>query len=224
MTQIIALTSFNHLSGKTLIAAHLAVMLAKDYKTAVFEEANKQSSLSEFIAKRCHLTISDKHALSLPTYHQLFKTNFKELSVPFDVVILDSPAAEFLPLADIVITPLRHLEGFTSLSNAQSPFASTIWEAKKQRASKGKNTFKWIVLPNDDDTAFDNLQLQKSAQLLGFEIAPRLENRAEYAQGIKTGITVIDKDIQSLKNLFDMSDLYARRNLKKITDFIWRNK
>ena len=51
MTQIIALTSFNHLSGKTLIAAHLAVMLAKDYKTAVFEEANKQSSLSEFIAK-----------------------------------------------------------------------------------------------------------------------------------------------------------------------------
>ena len=206
MTQIIALTSFNHLSGKTLIAAHLAVMLAKDYKTAVFEEANKQSSLSEFIAKRCHLTISDKHALSLPTYHQLFKTNFKELSVPFDVVILDSPATEFLPLADIVITPLRHLEGFTSLSNAQSPFASTIWEAKKQRASKGKNTFKWIVLPNDDD------------------IAPRLENRAEYAQGIKTGITVIDKDIQSLKNLFDMSDLYARRNLKKITDFIWRNK
>ena len=34
----------------------------------------------------------------------------------------------------------------------------------------------------------------------------------------------MDKDIKGLESLFKMPDLYARRNLKKLTDFIWQNK
>ena len=63
----------------------------------------------------------------------------------------------------------------------------------------------------------------KTGRFAGFEVSPRLPYRPEFAAGFKTGITALDKDHKILESLFKMPDLYARRDLKKITDFIWQN-
>ena len=81
-----------------------------------------------------------------------------------------------------------------------------------------------MVVPNDDYTDEQIEKISASAKTLGFQISSRLHRRNEYAAGLKNGITVLDKDLPELKTLFDLPDLYARRELKKLASFIWPAK
>lgn len=223
MVQIVVINSINRYSGKSLVAAHLAVMLAKDYKVAVMDEFSK-SDLSDFVAKRHALNLSKDLNLAIPIYQTLNKENFSKID-EYDVVILDSPSDKYFAYADIFITPLRGQEGLNSLVVRNSLYAGLIWEAKKQRAAQGKSAFKWVVLPNDDALLQEDCEkLKETGRFLGFSVAPKLSNRKEFDLGFKHGISVLDKDSPKLKTLFDLPDLYARRDLKKIADFIWQNK
>ncbi len=224
MAQVIVISSLNAQSGKTLLSAHLSVMLCKDYKTALFDSAAEKSPLAAFIAARYHLNLSKNYNLFVPAYHSLTKTELTNNLSHFDAVILDAPDPNFFPEADVLITPVKGKSGLSALSEAKASFASLVWDAKKRRAAMGKNAFRWVVVPNDDFSSAEEQQLQKTGRFAGFEVAPRLPHRAEFETGLKTGITVMDKDIKSLESLFKMPDLYARRDLKKITDFIWQNK
>lgn len=220
MVQVVVISSINQKSGKTLLTAHLSIMLAKEYKTAVFDGTNN-SGLSDFIAKRHTLNLGKDYNLPIPDYKTLTKQNFETIE-NYDVVILDSPDSKYFCHADIFITPMRETDGISSLSSGGSLYASLIWEAKKQRAAKNKSAFKWVVVPNDEYNKEEYQILEKTSKLLGFSVAPYFTNRPEYEQGLKEGITVIDKDMPKLKTLFDLPDLYARRDLKKLTDFIWQ--
>lgn len=223
MVQIIVINSINRYSGKSLLAAHLAVMLATDYKVAVMDEC-AQSDLSDFVAKRHALNLGKKFNFAVPVYQSLNKQTFADIG-QYDVVILDSPSDKYFAYADIFITPLRSQDGLNSLVLRNSLYAGLIWEAKKQRAAQGKNTFKWIVVPNDDTISSEDYEkLTENGKFLGFSVAPKLGNRKEFELGLKQGISVLDKDNSKLKSLFDLPDLYARRDLKKIADFIWQNK
>ena len=222
MVQIIVINSINNNSGKSLLAAHLAVMLAKDYKVMVADEQTK-SKISDFVALRHMLNLSKNYNLPVFSYQTLNKQSFSQIE-NFDVVILDSPNSTYFPHADVFITPLAGQEGLNSLKEKNSLYASLIWEAKKQRAALGRNTFRWVIIPNDTYTDADYAILNESGRFLGFSLAPHLTNRPEFDAGLKSGITVIDKDMPKLKTLFDLPDLYARRDLKKLTDFIWQNK
>jgi hypothetical protein len=222
MVQVIVINSINQNSGKTLIAAHLAVMLAKDYKVALMDDVFK-SELSYFVAKRYNLNMQEGYNLAVPEYHSLNKSTFSQIE-KYDVVILDAPNRQYFQYADIFITPLFGQDGFESLSDRQSLYASLIWDAKKQRASMGKNAFKWIAIPNDAYSQDAYKILSESGKILGFGVAPTLPTRKEFSEGLNKAITVLDKDIPQLKTLFDLPDLYARRDLKKLADFIWQNK
>ncbi len=222
MTQVIVINSINQNSGKTLIAAHLAVMLAKDYKVVLMDNAIK-SKLSDFIAKRQTINLSKNFNLPTPCYKSLNKQNFHMID-DYDVAILDSPDSRYFPHADIFLTPLKSIEGLNSLNSHNSLYAKLIWEAKKQRAALGKNAFKWIIIPNDVLIQENMDILIKNSRLLGFSVAQRFSERKEFAIGLEQGITVLDKDMPCLKTLFDLPDLYARRDLKKLADFIWQNK
>lgn len=224
MTQIIVISSLNAQAGKTLLSAHLGVMLCKDYKIAFFDSAGENSALASFVAARYHLNLSKNYRLQVPVYHTLSKAELNNQAQNFDAVILDAPDPKFFPEADVLITPLARKEGLNALSSAEAPFAALIWDSKKRRAAAGKNAFRWVVVPNDDYTPEQARRLAETGRFVGFEVAPRLPRRTEFATGLKTGITVADKDNESLGNLFAMADLYARRDLKKITDFIWQNK
>ena len=81
-----------------------------------------------------------------------------------------------------------------------------------------------MVCPNDDYSSEQLRLLEQNSRFLGFSISPALGHREEYNNGLKQGLTVLDKDQPELKTLFDLPDLYARRNLKKIAEFVWQNK
>lgn len=223
MAQIIVINSPNTQTGKTLFAAHLAVMLAKDYKTAVLDDVNN-SRLAMFIAKRYTLNLGKHYNLPVPQYYSLKKGILSEIGSQYNAIILDSPDPEYFQAADVVLTMLRGKDALQNLTAQNSLFASLIWEAKKQRAAAGKNAFRWIICPNDDYLPEDMHQLKNAGKFLGFSVAPNLNWREEYSKGFRQGVTVSDKDRPELKTLFDLPDLYARRNLKRLTDFIWQNK
>lgn len=223
MAQTIVINSSNIGAGKTLFAAHLAVLLAKDYKTAVLDSVNN-SSLAMFVAKRYTLNLSKKYNLPIPQYHSLKKGILSETGSEYDAVILDSPDADYFQFADVLITMLRGQEALQNLITDNSLFTSLIWEAKKKQAATGKNAFRWVVCPNDNYSEAELQQLKNAGKFSGFGVSPALHWRTEYQEGLQTGITVADKDRPELKTLFDLPDLYARRNLKKLTDFIWQNK
>ena len=222
MVQIIVINSINNNSGKSLLAAHLAVMLAKDYKVALADDVQK-SILSDFVAKRHVQNLNNGYNLPVPTYLSLNKQTFAQIE-NFDVAILDAPNSKYFQYADIFITMLSGQDGLNSLRQRNSLYASLVWEAKKQRAALKKNTFKWIVVPNDKFENDDYIALNESGKFLGFSLAPQLNKRPEFANAFTNGISVIDKDTPKLKTLFDLPDLYARRDLKKLADFIWQNK
>lgn len=224
MAQIIVINSVNNGSGKTLLAAHLAVMLARDYKTAVMDNVGDSSPLALFVAKRYNLNLGKNYMLPVPEYHSLRKETLAAAGDKYDVVLLDSPDAKYFKYADIFITPLSGREGLNAVANPKSMYASLLWNARKSRAADGKSTFRWVVVPNDDYTGEDYKQLSEAGKFLGFSVAQRWINRAAYADGLKRGVTVLDKDQPALKTLFDFPDLYARRDLKKLADFIWQNK
>jgi hypothetical protein len=223
MAQVIVINSPTTQTGKTLLTAHLAVMLAKDYQTAVLDNVNN-SPLAMFVAKRYTLNLGKDYNLPIPQYYSLKKSVLSEIDSRYDAIILDSPDTEYFQAADVLLTMLRGKDALQNLTSQNSLFASLIWEAKKQRAAAGKNTFRWIVCPNDDYSPENMQQLKNAGRFLGFTVAPLLNWRDEYGKGLQQGITVSDKDRPELKTLFDLPDLYARRNLKKLTDFIWQNK
>ena len=222
MVHVIVINSINQNSGKTLLAAHLSVMLAKDYKVLLMDDVSK-SKLSDFVAMRHVLNMNKNYNLPVPSYLSLNKQSFAKIQ-EYDVVILDSPESEYFKYADIFITPLTSKDGLISLSERSSLYANLIWNAKKQRAADGKSAFKWVVIPNDTYSEAEYKSLDDSSRLLGFSVAPYFLSRKEYSEGLNKGITVLDKDIPKLKTLFDLPDLYARRDLKKLADFIWQNK
>lgn len=224
MAQIIAISSVNAQSGKTLLAAHLGIMLAKDYRVAVMDSAGEKSALAVFLAKRYTLNLAKEYNLPVPTYHSLDKNILEQSKNDYDVIILDSPDQPYLKDADILLTPIRSEEGVASLTDPRSLFAGLIWNAKKVRAGEGKSAFRWILIPNDEKMIEKKADLIRSGKMLGYSIASGLKLRPEYDAGLKSGITIFDKDLPELKSLFEMQDLYARREMKKNAEFIWRNK
>ncbi len=224
MAQIVIINSVNNAAGKTTLTAHLAVMLAAEYKSAVLDNAGENSALAMFVAKRYNLNLGKNYHLIVPPYYSLQKEKFDELGDTCDVMLLDSPDEKYFKYADVLITPIRGREGALSVSSTDSLYAAFIWDAKKKRAAIGKSAFRWVVVPNDD---YSNEEIEKIAacgKILGFQLAPRLHHRLEYASGLKNGVTVWDKDQPELKTLFDLPDLYARRELKKLASFIWPPK
>lgn len=224
MAQIILISSINAASGKTTLAAHLGVMLAREYRTAVMDSAGGNSDLAAFIARRYTINLSRNINMPVPEYHSLDKNTFQEIQDKYDVILLDSPHEKYFKQADIWITPIRGEEGLKALTEKNSLYAALVWQAKKQRAAEGKNAFRWIVIPQEKYSAEINENLAQIGKFWGYAAAPVFPDRPEYAQGLKSGMTVLDKDLPALKTLFELPDMYARRDLKKLAEFIWSNK
>ena len=224
MAQIVVINSPDLQSGKTLFSAHLGVMLSSSYKTAVMDCVAGKTPLSMFIAKRYALNLADNCGLSVPNYISLEKDVLQETMSQYDVIVIDSPSDKYLKYADVLITILRENREISSLTEKDSSYVSKVWQAKKSRAADGKNTFRWVVVPNGDFSASQYDKLLQTGKFLGYSIAPQLKIRNAYSDGMKNGVTVLDKDLAAFKSSFLIADLYARRDLKKTSEFIWQNK
>ncbi len=164
-------------SGKSTVAMHLIVGLARSGKTVGSIDLDSgQWTLSRYIENR--QAFSEKRQLNLPiSDHVPMKSTgeaagdirqLQQCMMAFyeqvDVVVIDTPGAETTlskaahGLADVLITPLNdsfidldvlaRIDGETMAIKGPSNYAASVWEAKQQRARLDGTSMKWIVLRN----------------------------------------------------------------------------
>jgi hypothetical protein len=103
------------------------------------------------------------------------------------------------------------------------PYMSLIWEAKKNIAARGIKYLNWIAvlnqLQNSDEIPL--AELHGAAKRFGFRAAEPLHERSAFRY-IENGYCAAD--MAKFPQLFKMSmqDVYARREILTLTDFLWK--
>ncbi len=223
MTQTILISELGSKKGQTLFAAHLAIILAEKYRTALVDGKMQNQVLQDFVAKRYLLNMEKNIGLNIPQYLSYRKNLFEEISTQFDFIVVDTFQLQALDQADLFVLLLSN-DAVGELIHRNSAFLNEIWNVKKKRASKGKSTFKFVVVPSENLNDDNNVLLKKNAQFVGFRVAPELQSNEAYLQGIRTGVTIVDKNLPFLEKSFGIEDFFARRNLKKVVEFILSDK
>ena len=201
---------------QTLLTAHFAVALSSKFKTAVVDCHLKNEMLEIFLAKRHHLNISKNSGLTVPAYFKYQKDILKNLSDEYEFILSDIENLKNAQECDILVIPLLE-EKLPEITAHNSPLSEAVWQAKKRCAATGKNAFLSVVLPYGDKK---NTKTLKDALMMGYLVAPFLSDYHFFEHGFKQGVTCLDKDLPDFKKDFGAQDFYARRNIKKIIEFI----
>ena len=102
-------------------------------------------------------------------------------------------------------------------------YLNLIWNVKKLQAAHGIKYLNWVVAENQlTNGAVLSKQLEQQSRRFGFRLAPALSKREAYTR-IKDGYGAADL-ISTSKLKVSMSDVYARRELLILADFIWQQK
>ena len=224
MAKIIVVSKLGRKKGQTLFAAHLAAFLATTHQTALVDFEPQKHILENFVAQRHFFNLKHNQNLPVPTYFEYKPNLLSKISADFDFAVLDAKQESLFEYADMVLTLLSDKQEIKTISTKNSAFSNMLWQAKMNRAKQGKNAFMHVLILNDlfDESEIQNLK--KNASLLGYLVAPYLKQNRAYAEGVKKGVTVLDKDVPFLLKNFDEDDFFARRNLKQILEFIWSDK
>ena len=221
MAQIIFVSNFQNKAKQSLFAAHLALVLAEQSKTALIAAQNEK--LEMFLAKRHHFNLKNSQNLPVPAYFN-YQRNILNQTADFSFVVLDVDNFDLLRQTDILLSFADNPKAANELSDVKSALSSALWNAKKERGTAGKNAFKHFVIPslNLDEPTLE--KLQKSAKLAGYILTLPFDLNSTYNQSFETGITFLDKNLSAFKKDFHEADFFARRDLKKLLEFIWADK
>ncbi len=218
---VIVISSSEKGVGKTTIALNLSAALwADDYKVAIL---STDSIYENFIKQRELLNKKNRLKLPFPQIISDIKT-----AKDIDVIVADIPSekneeyAEIFSSAHTLITVISNQEKDSWLSG--SSYINLIWDAKKNIAAKGIKYLNWIVVPNllnmDDTSSLKNIET--NAKKYGYRIASPIKKRASY-QYINNGFCSADMTSSPYFKM-TMSDVYARREILTLTDFLWQHK
>ncbi len=214
---LIVISSSRPCTGKTTLALNLATALAQDgYQVGIFTD-----KAEDFIKKRRALSKS-KHLppLHLIAKEELLAQNFADCTA----VIAEVPSQandEFLPVFSKSHTLITVAENADDINwSPTDAYLNLIWQAKKNLASVGIKYLNWIVVKNrvcDDEV---DEKLIKASNRYGFRFAPTLEERAPFTY-VENGYGVAD--LQNFSGVkMTMSDMYARRELLLLAEFVWQ--
>lgn len=169
-------------------------------------------------------------------------SNITRLSQIYDVIIIDTPGTknylfdEAHKYADTLITPtsdslidlnvIADIDFSTKKVGRPSHYAEHIWEVKKQLASQGKPYLNWIVVGNrvspfnskNKNIVFE--YLDKLSKLYGFRLCSGIRDRVIYKELFLEGLTVLDMQNETLKMKMSISHLAAKREIRKLAEFI----
>jgi len=224
MGQIIYVSEFGREQNQTAFAAHLATVLAEQSKAAIVDFSKQAQDLEMFIAQRHNFNLKNNQNLPVPTYFSYKQNLLEEISKKFDFIVLDSKKTELMKNADVVITLVDDENICQQLTSRTSELSNIFWGEKKARAANGKNTFDHVVIPSAFLKKEVLEHLQKNAPSMGYRLSPCLKTWDVYKKGLKSGITILDKNMPYFKKDFLEADFLARRNLKQILEFIWSEK
>lgn len=225
-TPIIVISSATPNVGKTTLALNLAAALWSDnYKVKLFAPHN--AKVRYFLEQRENLCRQTGVELPLPELVEQIENN--DEPVEKTVIIADIPTAENEKYAAVFAKAHTLITVATEIADLHwpltHPYVSLIWEAKKNIAARGIKYLNWIAVLNQiNGEGADRIsQLQDAVKRFGFRVAEPLHYRPAF-QYIENGYCAAD--MAQFRKLFkmSMSDVYARREILTLTDFLWQNK
>ena len=103
-------------------------------------------------------------------------------------------------------------------------YLNLVWNVKKHQAAAGIKYLNWVVVENKVVSENDELsnQLVQQSRRFGFRPAPALKQRKAYTH-IAEGYGAADLIDAKTINM-SMADVYARRELLVLADFVWQQK
>lgn len=223
-TPVIVISSAKKGVGKTTLALNLAAALWSDgYRVKLLAPQN--ATVNHFMEQRVNLRHQSRTDLPLPELIDAVT------DLPEDdgktVIIADIPTdnannyADVFAAAHTLITVGHEAKDFDwPLSH---PYINLIWEAKKNIAARGIKYLNWIAVLNqaaDDDSDIKS-SLSGYTKRFGFRVAEPLHDREAFRY-IENGYCAAD--MANFRKLFKMSmgDVYARREILTLTDFLWQ--
>lgn len=219
---LIAISSPKAGAGKTTLAFNLATALLRDgYKVGVYSQ-----NTADFLQKRMELS---KNNPTLKMLKNISKENlFTDAYEDCSAVIADVPAeqnSEFLPVFSKAHTLITLVQSENDIKWLPSDaYLNLVWNVKKHQAAAGIKCLNWVVIENKAAAENDGLSalLQLQSRRFGFRTAAALQNRESYRH-IKDGYGAADLISSKALNM-SMADVYARRELLVLADFIWQHK
>lgn len=219
-TPIIVISSPKRKNGSSVLALNLAGALWNDgYKVGLF--SSNPDEIKKFSDARLKFCSSQNIKLAQPK----LLTNINDLA-GLSAVIADISADNYqeneaiFNTAHTLITPLNSENDISWQSDDE--YLNFIWKIKKNQASQGKKYLNWIVvpyLPKNASASFTHLP--EAARRFGFRIAPEIHYRDEYMH-VADGYCSADLRDDQLSHLMSFNDVYARREILKLADFIWK--
>ncbi|MBQ9272064.1 MAG: hypothetical protein IJ218_07360 [Alphaproteobacteria bacterium] len=225
-TPIIIISSSVAGVGKTTLALNLAAALwSDDYNVNLFAPHNQ--TVADFMVQR--QKICEQSAIALPMPKIIDNIDAAGNGSDKEVIIADIPTAENQQYADVFAAAHTLISIGRTPEDLQweltHPYMNLIWEAKKNVASRGIKYLNWIVVLNETDIPTQDTQdaLKNAAKRYGFRVAEPLHTRAAFRY-IENGYCAAD--MAKFRQLFkmSMSDVYARREILTLTDFLWQGK
>lgn len=220
MGRLIYVAALKETLDKTLFAAHIATCLKETFQTALLDGTAPTHLLENFIAKRYHLNLKNNIELPVPDYYEFKKEKLPALLRQYDFIITDEPKFQSLKEAEKLFVVVSQEEAM-NLTSSKSSFLNTIWEIKKQRAAEGNSTFRCVLILNQTITEQNHKKLSESAKFSGFEVAPYTLLSGNLKKSLQNGITLMDKNIPCLHHEMTESDFFARRDFKKLLEYLW---
>ncbi len=219
---VIVISSSNEQTGKTTLALNLAAALWNDGYTVYLLAKNRQ--IADFLQVRQ----AAEYKLPMPVMineisEVLADENAKQ------VIIADVPTednekyAEVFSQTHTLITMVTKPEDVEWLP--ENRYINLIWNTKKNIAARGIKYLNWIVVINKCNPEQPDFSdaVEKQAKRYGFRIAAPLKFRPSY-QYISQGYCAADTANKHSGLTMTMADMYARREILCLTDFLWQRK
>lgn len=219
---VIVVSGTKRKRGNSVLALNLAGALWNDdYKVGLFSSDN--DTLQAFLQMRKMFCQAHKVNLFQPKAVK----NMNDIS-DISALVADISADSYqeyetvFNAAHTLITPLNSEDDISW--QASDEYLNFIWKIKKNQAAQGKKYLNWIVVPylkNENDENFSHLA--EYSRRYGFRIAPAIYYRDEYMH-VAQGYCAADLRHKKLAKQMSLKDVYARREILKLADFIWQKK
>lgn len=220
---LIVVSSPKRKRGSSVLALNLAGALWNDgYQVGLY--SSERQKIEDFIEKRKEFCRINQADVFLPKF-VCGLDDFGE----FSAIVADVSADDYqqnesiFNSAHTIITPLNNKDDI--LWQANGEYLNFIWKIKKHQAAQGIMYLNWIVVPylkGEEETDFSP-DLSEEAKRFGFRIAPAIYYRDEYMH-VENGYCAADLQKSNLAKKMSLKDVYARREILKLTDFIWQKK
>lgn len=210
--------------GKTTLTLNLAAALWSDgYRVKLFAPHNE--TVCNFIKQRQILREQSHTELPMPELMESF--NIEADNSGKTVILADIPTAENIAYKEVFAQAHTLISVATNMRDLQwqltDPYMSLVWETKKSVAARGVKYLNWIAVLNmaaeEQNPTFP--ELSEAAKRFGFRVAEPLHTRDAFRY-IENGYCAAD--MAEYRKLFKMSmaDVYARREILTLTDFLWQ--